>query len=152
MGFLELISKPPVIWFLIGLFLLLLEIVIPGLIVLFFGIGAWITAIVCALFHPNLNIQFLVFLLSSVLILVLLRRSLKKKFFLEGDRNVSTLEDEFIGKTAVALTNIRPGEPGKIEFKGSQWPAESEDEITTGQRITITGKDSIMLKVTLNKK
>ena len=33
-----------VIWFLIGVGLLLLELVAPGLIFVFFGIGAWITA------------------------------------------------------------------------------------------------------------
>jgi len=39
MDWTELFSKPEIIWFFIGLLLALLEFGIPGLIILFFGIG-----------------------------------------------------------------------------------------------------------------
>lgn len=53
---LEFLSNPAVIWFFIGLFLLLLEMAVPGLIVMFFGVGAWITALITAIFHPGINV------------------------------------------------------------------------------------------------
>ena len=69
----DILSDPAVIWFMVGLGLLLLELAIPGLVILFFGVGAWVTALVCALSDINLNLQILIFLIASLLRLVLLR-------------------------------------------------------------------------------
>jgi hypothetical protein len=63
---------PPVIWLLIGLAFLLLEIAIPGLIIFFFGLGAWIVALLFVFFDPGLTVQLLVFAVSSVFLLLLL--------------------------------------------------------------------------------
>jgi membrane protein implicated in regulation of membrane protease activity len=138
----------PVIWFLVGLVLLLLELVLPGLIVMFFGIGAWITSLSTLIFHPGLNAQLLIFIVSSVLCLALLRRYLQKKFFGENRSNVNTLEEEFIGKTGVADTDLKPGKPGKISFKGTTWPAISDTEVEAGEQVKILDKESITLYVT----
>ena len=77
----EYLSDPAVIWFLIGLGLLLLDLALPGLVILFFGTGAWVTALVCALADISLNVQILIFLVASLLGLVLLRKYLKNRFF-----------------------------------------------------------------------
>ncbi|MCG8696977.1 MAG: NfeD family protein [Bacteroidales bacterium] len=139
---------PPIIWFLIGLALLLLELAVPGLIVIFFGIGAWITALLLAIFDFGINLQLLVFLSSSVLLLLILRKYLKNKFFSQNKMIQDELEDEFIGRTGVALVNLKPNQKGKIEFKGTTWNALSDTEIAEGEAVQITGKDSILLKVT----
>ena len=60
------LSDPAVIWFLVGLGLLLLELVLPGLVILFFGVGAWVTALVCAFTDISLNWQILIFLVASL--------------------------------------------------------------------------------------
>ncbi len=143
----SLFAKPEVIWFIIGLVLALLEFVIPGLIVLFFGVGAWITALSCLLFTPGVNTQILIFILSSLLALFLLRKSLKKVFFKENPDKEETLEDEFIGRTAVVEKAIHPGQPGKISFKGTLWNAVSDEPLTKGKNVTIIGKESITLRV-----
>ena len=67
MDWTELFSKPEIIWFFIGLLLALLEFGIPGLIILFFGIGAWVTALSCMLFDVGLNGQIIIFIISSLL-------------------------------------------------------------------------------------
>ena len=77
----DILSDPAVIWFLVGLGLLLLELILPGLMILFFGTGAWVTALACVIFEPSLNWQILIFLVASLLGLVLLRKYLKKRFF-----------------------------------------------------------------------
>ena len=70
---------PEVIWFLIGVGLLLLELVAPGLIFVFFGIGAWITATALLGIDLSLNAQLLLFAATSLGSLLLLRRSIRKK-------------------------------------------------------------------------
>ncbi|UCG28603.1 MAG: NfeD family protein [Bacteroidales bacterium] len=137
----------PVIWFLIGLVFLLLELIVPGLVIVFFGVGAWITALSCVFFDIDINIQILIFTVSSVLSLALLRNYLKRRFFKEDTNQEGSLDEEFIGKTAIVKTPIKPGIQGKVSFKGTQWEAESDQSIDEGTRVRITGKDSIILKV-----
>ena len=142
----------PVIWFLVGLVFLLLELVIPGLVIIFFGVGAWITAICCVFLDININIQILIFTVSSVTTLALLRNYLKKRFFREDTGQEGSLNEEFIGKTALVESEIHPGKQGKVSFKGTQWEAESTSDIEKGTSVKITGKDSIVLKVEPLKK
>jgi inner membrane protein len=139
---------PPVIWFLVGLVLLLLELVLPGLIIIFFGVGAWIVALCLLFFDLSLTAQFWIFGISSVLGLVLLRRFLKKKFFKEEETTEGSLEAEFIGKKAVTETDLVANKPGKVSFKGTQWTAIADCDIAKGEDVEITGKESITLKVT----
>lgn len=139
---------PPVIWFLIGLVLLLLELAIPGLIVIFFGVGAWITALCLKLFNIGINLQLLIFLVSSSLCLALFRKYLKKRFFGEDNVKTGALDDEFIGKIATTVTELKAGISGKVSFKGTTWNAISDVDVESGVQVKITDKESITLHVT----
>lgn len=147
MDFSDFISQPAVIWFLIGLTLMLLEFGIPGLIVIFFGIGAWITALACLLFEPSINFQLILFITTSFLSLLLLRKNFKKIFVGNKEDNVDDTVEDFIGKTAIADTKIALNKRGKIIFKGTQWEADSDETIEKDSTVEIIGKDSIVLKV-----
>jgi len=143
----SIFSKPEIIWFIIGLVLLLLELVMPGFVIFFFGIGAWVTALLCLFTEPNINIQVIVFAVSSVLTLLLFRRMIKNKFLYNKDDKSEAVEDEFTGKEAIAVDDFGPGKTGKVEFKGTSWNAESGSDVKAGQRVTIIEKKSIKLKV-----
>lgn len=142
----EILSDPAVIWFLIGLGLLLLELVLPGLVILFFGAGAWVTALVCAITNINLNWQILIFLVASLLGLVLLRKYLKKRFFSRTDKEVADQLEEFIGRKARAMDDFKNG-TGKVEFKGTHWSATSDEPVSKGDWVIIRSKDSLTLQV-----
>lgn len=105
------------------------------------------TAIICLIFDIGINFQVAVFTFSSVLLLLLLRRYLRKQFFSEDKSVVETLADEFVGKTAVVESDIKKGYPGKVSFKGTTWTALSDITIKKGQLAEITGKESINLIV-----
>lgn len=142
----DILSDPAVIWFLVGLGLLLLELVLPGLVILFFGAGAWVTALVCAITDINLNWQILIFLIASLLGLVLLRKYLKKRFFGRSDKEIDDQLEEFIGRKAKAVTDFQDG-TGKVEFKGTRWTATSAEPVSKGDWVIIQSKDSLILKV-----
>ena len=142
----DILSDPAVIWFLIGLGLLLLELVIPGLVILFFGVGAWVTALVCAITDINLNWQIFIFLIASLLGLVLLRKYLKKRFFNRTDKEIADQLEEFIGRKAKAIEDFKDG-TGKVEFKGTHWTATCADPVSKGDWVLIKSKDSLTLKV-----
>lgn len=138
-----------VIWFGIGFICFLLEFVLPGLILFFFAIGAWIVALLSFFFDLSLNTQLVLFLGSSLLTILLFRKWVKKIMW---TRNRSTeLEDEFLGKTARAESFIGPGQMGKVDFKGTTWDAQSTDVIEKGENVLITGNDSIILIVQSTK-
>ncbi len=144
----HLLSRPEIIWFIIGLALFLLELVLPGFVIFFFGVGAWATALLCLIANPGLNLQVIVFAVTSVLSLLALRRMIQKRFFLARSNDLSdSVEDEFTGKEAVAVGSFKHGDTGKVDFKGTTWSAESEFDISDGQRVTIIYKESFKLFV-----
>lgn len=146
---LEMIKNPIVIWFLVGLVMLLMEMATPGLVFLFFGVGAWIVVVLLLLLKISLNAQLGIFLIASLLSLALFRNILKKTFH-GHEANEQELEkvlDEFSGHKATVIQRIDPESGGKVEFKGSQWEAEAKEEIDEGEVVKILSKDNLTLKV-----
>ncbi|MEM7393472.1 MAG: NfeD family protein [Verrucomicrobiota bacterium] len=139
---------PPVIWGLVGLILMILEMIVPGLFLFFFGLGAFVTAAVCLFFEPSLNIQLLVFICTSVISLFLLRRTMQQIF--SGKWATSDMPDqleEFVGKRAVVLESIDPIRGGKVELNGTPWKAKAEEPIEAGVIVEVLRHDNITLTV-----
>jgi inner membrane protein len=142
-----ILNKPELFWFIIGLGLFLLELVIPGFFIFFFGLGAWVTALVCLFGNPGTNLQIVIFGLTSILTLIGLRRMIQKKFFYSRGNLSAEVEDEFTGKEAIATSDFGTDHTGKVEFKGTTWTSESKSEIKEGQRVIIIEKVNFKLIV-----
>lgn len=144
--------KPELIWFLIGLALMLLEFILPGFIIFFFGVGAWIVALVCLFTDISINVQLVLFLVASVLLLASLRKWMRGVFV--GYRKYGRPSDddlsEFAGKRAVVTRTIDPVMGGKVELHGTSWNAEADGDepLEEGTAVEITGKQGLTLKVT----
>jgi membrane protein implicated in regulation of membrane protease activity len=141
--------KPELIWFLVGLVLLIMEFAMPGLIIFFFGVGAWIVALICLITNIGINTQLIIFIISSVLSLLCLRKWLKG-VFLGHTGSKQDLEinlEEFVGQKAVVKEKIVPKLGGKVEFHGTNWEAYADEEIEAGAIVKIIEKDNITLKV-----
>ena len=121
--------------------------VLPGFFIFFFGLGAWVTALVCLIADPGTNLQIIIFAVTSVLSLVALRKIIQKKFFYSKGNQSEEVEDEFTGKEAIAITDFGPDKNGKVEFKGTTWKAESKSEIKEGQTVIIIEKENFTLIV-----
>lgn len=142
----EILSNVALIWFVVGVVLLLLEFVIPGVFILFFGIGAWITSLCVYLFEPSLGIQFVIFSVTSVLSLVLLRKLILKRMTMKTVQG-SDPDEEFVGYSALCISEIGHGHNGKVEFKGTSWSASSDESIKEGQAVKIKSKNGLQLHV-----
>jgi inner membrane protein len=140
-------SRPELVWFIIGLVLFLLELILPGFVIFFFGVGAWVTALLCLIAHPGINLQAIVFAVTSVLSLLLLRKMIQKRFFYSKEELSKEVEDEFTGREAVAVNDFEPGKTGKVDFKGTSWKAESGSPIHKGDRVIIKEKENFKLIV-----
>ncbi len=142
-----ILSRPELFWFVIGLGLFLLELIIPGFFIIFFGLGAWVTALICLIAEPGINTQIIIFAITSVLSLIGLRRIIQKKFFYGKEGKSDEVDDEFTGREGLAVSDFGGQLTGKVEFKGTTWDAESTSEIRSGQRVTIIEKENIKLIV-----
>ena len=113
--------------------------------------GAWTAAITSWLgLTPGWPSQLMVFAISSVIYLVLLRRWFQARFMgFEGDhQNPGDNIDEFQGQIVTVTEEINPETgSGKVEFKGASWSARSEVLISIQQRARVIGVDSITLLV-----
>jgi membrane protein implicated in regulation of membrane protease activity len=142
---------PPVWWLAGGLALVLLELAVPGVLVLFFGVGAWGVALVVAL-APGIPLwgQVAAWLALSVLALGLGRRFLPgalrgRRLVGPGDIDLSL---QFVGERAVAASAFGgDGHAGQVEFRGSIWPATSAHAVTPGTELVVIGRDGLTLDV-----
>ncbi len=141
---LTFLKEPALIWFLIGLVLIITEFAAPGLVIIFFGLGAWAAALALLAIDMHLFLQIVIFLVVSIASLVVLR-----KRFVAASEKTPDLTDEFIGKTAAVEMKIAKGAYGKVKFKGALWKAEtvSDQVIEKGTLVKIVGYESIILKV-----
>ena len=137
--------NPTVIWMVAGFIFFLLEFAVPGLILFFFAVGAWIVALLSLFFDMSTSTQLVIFLAGSILTILLFRNWVKKMIWLK--KNTTELENEFIGKTGKAESRIGPGNDGKVDFKGTSWKAKSNDVIEKGENVIIVGNESILLIV-----
>lgn len=140
-------TNPPFVWFVIGIVLALLELAVPGLIIIFFAFGAILVSILSYFIDMDVAIQIMLFVIASVSSLVLLRKKLKTRFFLEGKNSSTSEDDEFTGQQVTVIEDILPNQNGKVEFKGANWKAKSDAPIKAGSTAQIIGKESICLIV-----
>jgi len=141
------LSRPELFWFALGLAFFLLEMVVPGFIIFFFGVGAWITAAVCLMFDPGTNLQIIIFGITSLISLFALRRLIQKKFFYNKQSLSEEVEDEFTGKEGIASVDFNSENYGKVEFRGTTWKAESSLPVKEGQTIIVLKKVNFTLIV-----
>lgn len=141
-SFLDLLS-PPILWFFIGFVLFLAELAVPTLIIFFFGFGAWLTSLALIIWDPPIYHQLLIFLVSSLLCLSLLRDSLRKRFLDSGQDVEGCMDNDHVGKHAIVVEPIRPPMRGRISLNGTQWDACSEVMIDEGMTVEIINKESI---------
>ena len=147
MGDLQEWLSPPLVWFALGLILLLLEFTSPGLILGFFAIGAWLVALISLVVEIPLNLQLGMFVVFSVVGLLFFRSRFKTLF--NPDERVGdddTLQ-EFVGKRALVSREIQPNKAGKVDFRGTYWGAEADETIAVGSAVEIVDKENLTLKV-----
>ncbi|MBN1663701.1 MAG: NfeD family protein [Deltaproteobacteria bacterium] len=143
----NLIQNPELLWFIVGLILLVSEFFVPGLVIFFFGVGAWVVALLCLLFDVPLNLQLIIFIVSSIVLLVGLRKWMTKFFtgFKSPSRTQGNIDDDSGGK-AVVTKKITP-EGGKVEYHGVIWSADAAEIIEEGEVVQVVKKDNLTLTV-----
>lgn len=139
------------IWFLIGVGFLLIELVMPGFIIIFFCLGAWVAAAVAFLTELTLQYQVGIFVVASLVSLFTLRKLCIRTFIGQSKDNLDEgMADARLGKTAEVTRDIGPHSPGEIKFSGSFWRAVADEDIASGAAVVIESvatEDGLTYKV-----
>ena len=134
------------LWLGSGIFLKAIEFLVPGLVLVFVGLGS-LTVVFGMHFGyiDGILQQFITFFISSIIYLLTLR-FLVLRFFTSVTRKENIDEDEEVmGSIVELVADINPGEFGRVEHSGSSWQARAEGDqtILKGEQVKIIGRDNI---------
>ncbi len=130
-------------WVFIALATLIVEICTVNLVSIWFCMGA-ATAALLAAFSCPFWIQFVAFLIVSIIAFIIFGKQMREFFrFRHEPTGASTL----LGKTGVVTESIVPGESGRIRVNGQDWKADAITSIEHGAKVRITGLSGVTLQV-----
>jgi len=137
------------LWFFIGIAFIIAEFAVPGVVLVFFGLGAWMVSGLCKFgVIDSLAGQIIVWLVSSVCLIFVLRTYLKSWFYGGSKGGEDDPKEEFIGHTVTVIEAVPGGAgTGKVEIKGANWNARSEVAIEKGSIAEVLEMDGITLIV-----
>ena len=115
-------------WLIAMVVFLLFELATVALTTIWFAAGA-VVAGIASLFCDSLFIQFIVFLVVSVITLVMFRPSVTKKF---NEKTNKTNVDEWIGKRVRIVEKVdNKMNSGCAVLNGQEWTARAQDDNVT---------------------
>lgn len=139
--------RPQFLWFGLGVVLLLMEFANPGVVLIFFALGAWLVALLCMTVEISLNLQLGVFVVSSVVLLLVFRNRIKGRINRPQPAAGGVDSDEFVGGRALVTREIRSDRTGRVDYRGTTWEAESGERIPEGAAVEILDKENLTLTV-----
>jgi len=147
LGYTVVIMDSAIIWFLIGLGLVVAEFAVPGVILVFIGVAAWVVALLDWLGVESFSIQLWVFGLTSLGLVIFARRFVKGWFLGSETSAEGALDEEFIGKIVEVVKPIKDGGFGAVELKGARWKAISDSNFKEGDQAEVISRDNLTLQV-----
>lgn len=131
-------------WLIIAGVCFIIEMATVGFFIFWFGVGALISMIVSIFFPGNILLQSIVFVVSSVILLLLTKPLVNK--FTKKDKKIETNAYSIIGKKGIVVQDINPTfGVGQIKVSGEVWSAKTTDESTIekGTQIEVKQIDGV---------
>jgi membrane protein implicated in regulation of membrane protease activity len=131
------------IWLIVIILLTIAEIMTVNLVTIWFVISA-IVSLVLSFFIDSFNIQFFVFVILGVILLITTRQTLEQ---LVNKRKQRTNIDRIIGMTGVVIEEIKKNKNGAVKVDGKVWTATSDKNIKVDSIVKILEIQSTKIKV-----
>ena len=120
-------------WLAIVLLLSFVEVATVNLVTIWFIVSA-LVALLLAFFNVDFIVQFAVFVILGVVLLVTTRSYLEK--LLNKNKQKTNL-DRVVGMEGVVTEKITKHNPGEVKVDGKKWTAISSKTITEGKNVKI---------------
>ena len=132
-------------WIALGLLLAVLELLVPGVYLIWLAVAALITGGLSFLFGFGLPLEIVSFVSLALITVYSARRYLDNKPILSSDPLLNHRGGRLVGETALVVQPIESGS-GRVRVGDSEWIARGTD-IAAGERVRITGNDGTILLV-----
>lgn len=142
------ISSAKFIWISLGLFLMILEFIVPGILIVFFGIAALSTGICLFFLDWSIWGQLFLFSLNSILF-VTIGSQVIKKIFPSSSEKVDQPADSYKGEKAKVIREVKVHSPGgRIKLADVEWDAISHTvKIKRGETVEIVSSENLTMVV-----
>lgn len=134
------------IWFVAGILIMLSEIFAPGLVVIFLGAAAIVVAIGrWAGLIESTTASFGVWIVTSLLLVVSLRRMLTKYFPSDTSYQSAEEDSDAFGTVVEVVETVSPDhDRGRIRYQGTTWPAMSQEgTIPSGKKAKLICRNNL---------
>lgn len=137
-------------WAIAGLVLILSELVLPAFVLVWFGLGALVVALLLLLVGGlSLTAQFGAWLVLSLALVVLWFRIFKPGFH---KTRIGQSDANAVGEVGVLTREVAPFAKGEVRFQrptlGSDvWPCIADEVIATNTRVKVLSVEGSFLKV-----
>lgn len=135
-------------WMSFGLILILLELIMPGTFIIWFGVGAVATGIIGYITPLTVTGQLMTFLICSAISIFFGLFVYRKVFGLnkEVGAHSETGAQKYIGQSFKVVEAIQDGS-GKVAVGDTVWLAQSSRDIAKGRRVKVVGVKGTILIV-----
>lgn len=130
-------------WLFIILFLGFVEIITTNLVTIWF-VTSGIVALILSFFVDEFMIQFSIFVILGIVLLITTRSWLNK---IIKPKSEKTNLDRVVGMQGLVTSEITKTSPGEVKVDGKRWTAVSDTKIEVDSIVKILDIDGVKLKV-----
>lgn len=132
-----------ILWLIVIVLLVFLEVSTINLVCVWF-IFSGIVSLILSFFIDSFYIEFAVFVLLGLILMILTRPILVKKL---QRKNVKTNSDRVLGMEGVVTEEISKLKVGEVKVDGKRWSAISDEKCDVGATIIVERLDGVKLVV-----
>jgi len=130
---------PALVWIAVAVIFGIIEVLTLGILTVWFAIGA-VFAAVAAILGMGFLGQFVVFLVSSI-VLLYFTRPIAEKYLKIGEHKTNA--ESLIGEKAIIIQSFEKGQTGQAKVRGQVWSCEDIDGTESYQK----GDEVIVVKI-----
>lgn len=137
------------LWIYAGSAMVLLELIVPGFVVCFFGLAAATVGVLKFALGDSLTMtgQLAAFSVFTVLYIVLFRRALKRVFVGGKVETATDFDNESVGRIGRVVAAIEPPLPGRVLIGDAEWSAAADVPLAAGADVRVVAQDNLTMKV-----
>jgi membrane protein implicated in regulation of membrane protease activity len=133
------------IWFVAGLALAALEMVVPGVYLIWLALAALVTGLLVFVAAPPIAMQIICFVFLALIAVFSAKRFLRDTPIASTDPLLNNRGARLVGETATVTEAIEHG-TGRIHIGDGDWIARGPD-VAVGEKVRVIGSDGAELIV-----
>ena len=133
-------------WIVVGAVFVVLELIVPGMVLVFLGAGALLVALLVWLGLVQTWVASITTWFIASLVLLLVLRGFFQRF-ISGDAETQSTDEDFdtYGKVVDVVEAIGPDKEGRIRYRGTTWQAACYDNtLEAGTKAQIVCRENLI--------